>query len=233
MPQQALPGLPEGWSYFVSWQDLVLALGCGVVSGSAVLLAFGAPNRRPRGPAVVDAMARADVPLVRLARAGVDARSSTPYFAETEDGQQLFIKVLGRDERSADLMFRIYRFLRLKDVGDRGPFTSLQRMVEHEALVALYSSDKGILTPRLVATTNVGDDGFLLAYERTAGDSLDREERLVGLKLSLVRRPCVRAFRYAAASPPTAARERSCSSSRIPTSRTCSSRVSPSSVFPC
>ena len=154
--------------------DLVLALGCGVVSGSAVLLAFGAPNKRPRGPAVVEAMARADVPLVRLARAGVDARSSTPYFADTEDGQQLFIKVLGRDERSADLMFRIYRFLRLKDVGDRGPFTSLQRMVEHEALVALYSSDKGILTPRLVVTTNVGDDGFLLAYDRTAGDSLDR-----------------------------------------------------------
>ena len=82
--------------------------------------------------------------------------------------------MLGRDERSADLMFRIYRFLRLKDVGDRGPFTSLQRMVEHEALVALYSSDMGILTPRLVVTTNVGDDGFLLAYERTAGDSLDR-----------------------------------------------------------
>ena len=154
--------------------DLVLALGCGVVSGSAVLLAFGAPNKRPRGPAVVDAMARAGVPLMRLARAGVDARSSTPYFGEAEDGRQLFIKVLGRDERSADLMFRIYRFLRLKDVGDRGPFSSLQRMVEHEALVALYSNDMGILTPRLVVTTNVGDDGFLLAYERTAGDSLDR-----------------------------------------------------------
>ena len=154
--------------------DLVLALGAGFVSGSAVLLAFGAPNKRPRGPAVVEAMARADAPLVRLARAGVDARSSTPYFADTEDGGQLFIKVLGRDERSADLMFRIYRFLRLKNVGDRGPFTSLQRMVEHEALVALYSSDKGILTPRLVVTTNVGDEGFLLAYERTAGDSLDR-----------------------------------------------------------
>ena len=154
--------------------DLVLALGVGVVSGSAVLLAFGAPNKRPRGPAVVDAMARADVPLLKLARAGVDARSSTPYFADTADGRQLFIKVLGRDERSADLMFRVYRFLRVKDVGDRGPFTSLQRMVEHEALVALYSSDAGIRTPRLVVTTNVGDDGFLLAYERTAGDSLDR-----------------------------------------------------------
>ena len=156
--------------------DLVLALGCGAVSGSAVLLAFGAPNKRPRGPAVVEAMARAGVPLARLSRAGVDARSSTPYFGEAEDGRALFIKVLGRDERSADLMFRIYRFLRLKDVGDRGPFSSLQRMVEHEALVALYSNDLGILTPRLVVTTNVGDEGFLLAYERTAGDSLDRVE---------------------------------------------------------
>ena len=122
-------------------------------------------------------MARAGVPLARLTRAGVDARSSTPYFADADDGQSLFIKVLGRDERSADLMFRIYRFLRLKDVGDRGPFSSLQRMVEHEALVALYANDMGILTPRLVVTTNVGDEGFLLAYERTAGDSLDRVRR--------------------------------------------------------
>ena len=84
--------------------------------------------------------------------------------------------MLGRDERSADLMFRLYRFLRVKNVGDRGPFTSLQRMVEHEAFVALYSSDMDILTPRLVVSTSAGNDGFLLAYERVAGDSLDRVE---------------------------------------------------------
>ena len=154
--------------------DVVLALGAGIVGGSAVLLVFGAPNRRPRGTSVVGAMDRAGVPLARLTRAGVDARSSTPYFAEARSGQALFIKVLGRDERSADLMFRIYRFLRLKDVGDRGPFASLQRMVEHEALVALYANDAGILTPRLVVTASIGEEGFLLAYERMAGDSLDR-----------------------------------------------------------
>ena len=156
--------------------DLVLAFGCGFAGGAAVLLVFGAPNKRPRGPEVVDAMARAGVPLTRLARAGVDARSSTPYFGEAEDGRSLFIKVLGRDERSADLMFRIYRFLRVKNVGDRGPFTSLQRMVEHEALVALYSSDADILTPRLVVSASTGGDGFLLAYERVTGESLDRVE---------------------------------------------------------
>jgi glycosyltransferase 2 family protein len=154
--------------------DIVLAIGAGVMGGAAVLLIFGAPNKRPRGPAVVEAMTRAGVQLARLSRAGVDARSSTPYFADAEDGRSLFIKVLGRDERSADLMFRLYRFLRVKDVGDRGPFPSLQRMVEHEALVALYASDMQILTPRLVATAGAGEDGFLLAYERTSGESLDR-----------------------------------------------------------
>ncbi|HEX5640793.1 MAG TPA: hypothetical protein VFZ86_00485, partial [Thermoleophilia bacterium] len=42
--------------------DLVLAFGCGVASGAAVLLVFGAPNKRPHGPEAVDAMARAGVP---------------------------------------------------------------------------------------------------------------------------------------------------------------------------
>ncbi len=156
--------------------DLVAALGVGIVSGAGVLLVFGAPNRRPRGPAIVEATARAGFPLARLWRAGVDARSSTPYFGMARDGRELFLKVLGRDERSADLLFRIYRFLRVKDVGDRRPFSTVQRMVEHEALVALYANDERIHTPRLVAATNVGDDGFLLAYERIDGRSLDRVE---------------------------------------------------------
>ena len=34
--------------------------------------------------------------------------------AAWEDGRALFLKVLGRDERSADLMFRLYRFLRVR-----------------------------------------------------------------------------------------------------------------------
>ena len=210
--------------------DLVLALGCGVVSGAAVLLAFGAPNKRPRGPAVVEAMARAGVPLSRLARAGVDARSSTPYFADAEDGRSLFIKVLGKDERSADLMFRLYRFLRVKDVGDRGPFTSLQRMVEHEALVALYSSDLDILTPRLVVTAGVGDEGFLLAYERIAGDSLDRvpDEALTDEVLSRIWRG-VAADAPAIASPTATCASPTCCSPRTgaPGSSTSASPRSP------
>ena len=80
-------------------------------------------------------------------RASVDARGSAPYFATMADGGQLFVKVLGEAERAADLMFRAYRFLRLKDVGDDRPFSSLRRTVEHEALVSLVARDIGVRTP--------------------------------------------------------------------------------------
>ena len=60
----------------------------------------------------------------------------------------MFVKVLGETERAADLMFRLYRFLRLKDVGDDRPFSSLRRTVEHEALVSLVARDVGVHTPR-------------------------------------------------------------------------------------
>ncbi len=53
------------------------------------------------------------------------------------DGTALFVKALGDDERSADVMFRVYRRLQPRDLGDEKAFSTLRRAVEHEALVAL------------------------------------------------------------------------------------------------
>jgi undecaprenyl-diphosphatase len=156
--------------------DLVLALGVGMVSGSAWLLVFGAPNHRPSGVSIAAAMERTGIPLARLKAASVDARSSAPYFGEAVDGRPIFMKILSPDNRDKNLLFRLYRFLRFKGVDDRGAFVSLQRLIEHEALVALYVNDGGIRTPRLLTVTDVGGDGFLLAYQRISGDSLDSVE---------------------------------------------------------
>ena len=116
--------------------DVLIALGVGVVVGSAVLLTVGSPSRRPRAQDVADAMARNGTPLRELRRAEVEARGSMPYAAVAADGTPIFVKVLGQDERSADLLYRAYRFLRLRDVGDERPFQSTHREVEHEALRA-------------------------------------------------------------------------------------------------
>jgi len=153
--------------------DLIIALGVGWAAGALVRLIFGAPNRSATGPEIIDALRLSAVEPTRLWAASVDARGSTPYFAETAPGGRLFVKVLSPDERSADLLFRGYRRVRLKNVGDERAFSSLRRTVEHEALLALAASAEGVRTPRLVAVAQAGPDSMLLAYELIKGSSLD------------------------------------------------------------
>lgn len=156
--------------------DVVVAVLVGMTVGSAVLLALGRPSRRPTDAAIAAALADSALGVSELHRAKVDARGSTPYFATMTDGTGLFVKVLGDDERAADLLFRIYRFVRLKNVGDERPFSDLRRTVEHEALLALTARDVGIRTPRFRGVVDVGADSMLLAYEQLDGRSLDSLE---------------------------------------------------------
>ncbi len=153
--------------------DLFLALPVGAAIGTAVLLVFGRPDRHPTLAGIAAALHGAGLPVSEVHPAKVDARGSTPYFATLDDGTGLFVKVLGGQERAADLLFRVYRFLRLKNVGDDRPFSSLRRTVEHEALVALMARDIGVRTPRLRGVVDVGNDSMLLAYEMIDGSSLD------------------------------------------------------------
>ena len=146
----------------------------GWVAGAGVLVALGGPRRRPSGDALADGLAAVGVPLERLEQASLDARGSTPYFGAGTDGRPLFVKALGEDQRSADLLFRVYRWLNRRNLGDERPFSSLRRGVEHEALVALAARDVGIRTPRLVAFATADPNAFVLAYEAIEGRSLDR-----------------------------------------------------------
>ena len=154
--------------------DWLAAAIAGWVAGAAVLVALGAPSRRPTAEAVMEGLARVGLPLQQLTVAGVDARGSTPYFGIAENGDELFIKTLGDDERSADLLFRIYRRLRRRDYGDEKAFSTLRRAVEHEALVALATRDMPLRTPRLHAFATAEPNGFVLAYDKIHGRSLDR-----------------------------------------------------------
>ena len=154
--------------------DSVLAVVVGWFCGAAVLVASGAPSRRPTRQAVMDGLAAVGLPVTRLEQAGVDARGSTPYFGVGADGSKLFVKALGIDERSADLLFRVYRALQPHNFGDERPFNSLRRTVEHEAFVALNASALGVRTPVLRALATAEPNAYVLAYDAIDGKSLDR-----------------------------------------------------------
>lgn len=154
----------------VTW---LLDVGVGVTCGAVLCLLVGTPDRRPAAAVISAALDRSGISVDSVTAASVDARGSTPWFATTTSGDRLFVKVLDRDNRSADLLFRLVRFVRLRRTGDQAPFSSLRRTVEHEALLSLRASSVDIPTPELVAVSQVGSDGMLLAYEAIDGSSLD------------------------------------------------------------
>lgn len=157
--------------------DTLLAILAGWTAGAAVVVLLGGPSQRPTGAGIAAGLAAVGLPLAKLEQASLDARGSTPYFATAADGSKLFVKALGADERSADLMFRTYRRIQPRDLGDEKADASLRRAVEHEALVSLMATQMGVRTPRVAAFASTSEpDGFVLAYEAIAGRSLDRLE---------------------------------------------------------
>ncbi len=119
--------------------ELVVAFASGVTVGAAVLVAFGVPDRRMGPDGIAAALRSAGLPVVSVEPACVQAKSSRPFVAVTDDGRGLFIKALGSDQRDADLLYRAYRFARLRNVGDTWPAASVIRAVEHQALVAVMA----------------------------------------------------------------------------------------------
>ncbi len=152
---------------------LVTDIGAGLSVGSAALLAFGRHDLAPDAYDITLALHSIGLDVDGVEHLAVDARGSAPWVGTASNGDKVFVKALGRDERSADLMFRAYRWVRLRKTGDHRPFDSLRRAVEHEALVSLQAAALGIRTPRILGVAEAGIDGMVLAYEAIDGASID------------------------------------------------------------
>jgi undecaprenyl-diphosphatase len=153
--------------------EVVLAFAAGVTAGAGVLVLFGVPDRRIGPHEIAAALGSAGLPVTSVGPAAVRAKGSRPFTAVGEDGKPLFIKVLGPDQRDADLLYRAYRFLRLRDIGDTRPAASLIQAAEHQALVAVMAERAGVAVPAIRQVIKSTDGSALLAMERVDGSSLD------------------------------------------------------------
>ncbi|HEY5989352.1 MAG TPA: lysylphosphatidylglycerol synthase domain-containing protein, partial [Streptosporangiaceae bacterium] len=160
--------------------EVVVAFAAGVTVGAGVLVLFGVPDRRIGPDGIAAALASAGLPVARVEPADVEAKGSRPFIAAAQDGAPLFIKVLGPDQRDADLLYRAYRFIRLRDIGDTRPAASLLQAVEHQALAAIMAERAGVAVPAVRQVVKTADGPALLAMERVDGTSLDRmPERVI------------------------------------------------------
>ena len=154
--------------------ELILALATGVTAGAGVLVAGGVPDRRMGPDGIAATLGSAGLPVSHVIRADVEAKGSRPFTAVTDDGRSLFVKVLGSDQRDADLLYRMYRFARLRNVGDTWPAASLVQAVEHQALVAVMAERAGVRCPRVDRVIKAADGSALLVMERIDGCSLQQ-----------------------------------------------------------
>ena len=165
--------------------EVAVAFAAGVTVGAGVLVLFGVPDRRIGPGGIAAALVSAGLPVACVEPAAVEAKGSRPFIAAAEDGEPLFIKVLGSDQRDADLLYRAYRFIRLRDIGDTRPAASLIQAVEHQALVAVMAERAGVAVPAIRQVIKTADGSALLVMERVDGSSLDRipEQRISDMML--------------------------------------------------
>ena len=154
--------------------EAVVAFAAGVTAGAAVLVLFGVPDRRIGPEGIAAALGSAGLPVTSVEPAGVEAKGSRPFVAAAGDGKPLFIKVLGSDQRDADLLYRAYRFIRLREVGDTRPAASLIQAVEHQALAAVMAERAGVAVPAVRQVIKTADGSALLAMDRVDGSALDQ-----------------------------------------------------------
>ena len=153
--------------------EMILALAAGVTVGAAVLVTFGVPDRRIGPAGIAAALRDAGLPVESVRPAELEAKGSRPFAAAAADGRRLFVKALGSDQRDADLLYRAYRAVRLRNVGDTRPAASLFHAVEHQALVGLMAERAGVSAPGVDRIVRAGDTA-LLVMPWVDGCSLDR-----------------------------------------------------------
>jgi len=153
--------------------ELLLAFATGLTVGAAVLVAFGVPDRRMGADAIAEALRAAGLPAESVRPADVTSKGSRPFAASGADGQRWFIKALGSDQRDADLLYRAYRAVRLRNVGDTRPAATLFQAVEHQALVGVMAERAGVVVPGVDRVVKVGDTA-LLVLDWVDGGSLDQ-----------------------------------------------------------
>lgn len=156
--------------------DVLGGAALGWAVGALVHLLLGAPGGRPAPARVArDLAARGLAPAEVVALGGRDAARSARFLASTTNGERLFVKLVPRERRNADLLYRAWRRLVHGAFAprDAGESPSPPERVEREAYLGLLAGQAGVNTPGVVLAEPYGNGGGLLVQRWVAGHSLE------------------------------------------------------------
>jgi glycosyltransferase 2 family protein len=155
--------------------DVVGGAALGWAAGSLVHLLLGAPGGRPSAERAAKALREQGLQVTGVVPlGGRDARRSARFEAVGPDGRHLFAKLIPRERRDEDLLYRLWRMLvrRRAEPGRRGTGPPLQQ-VEREAYLGLLAGTAGVRTPKVVLAGPYGNGAGLLVQRMIPGRSLE------------------------------------------------------------
>jgi uncharacterized membrane protein YbhN (UPF0104 family) len=151
--------------------DIAAGLVLGVAVAAAVHLLFGSPAGRPSLEQIADALDELELTATELRFAPEQERGRTVFVATAADGHELRITAYGRDERDAQLLSKIWRFVWYEDSGPTLHVTRLQQ-VEHQAYAMLVAQEGGVAVPKVLAATTAGPGTAVLVERRSRATRL-------------------------------------------------------------
>ena len=151
--------------------DVVAGAALGWGAASAVHLLLGTPTGRPSSSGLRKALDRLGFRVTELQAADLDRADAALFHATTADGRQLFVKVLPRERRDRDLLYRGWLWLTRRD---RGPSRTPVAQAEHEALLATTARVAGARTPDVLAAGGYGNGAGLVVRDWLDADRVDK-----------------------------------------------------------
>jgi uncharacterized protein (TIRG00374 family) len=144
------------------------ALFAATCAAALVHLAVGSSAGRPSIAEVGSALADMRIPIVSMGLADRQEGGTFTVEARSVDGDDLVIKLYGRDAHDAALVSTVWRTIWLRQPGTPVGFGRL-RQVEHEALLTLLAAQAGVRTDGVVvAGATRSSDAILVLSRRGA-----------------------------------------------------------------
>ncbi|GAA2256821.1 lysylphosphatidylglycerol synthase domain-containing protein [Kitasatospora cystarginea] len=168
-----LSGLTELVSGYTTLLSLILTVLIGWSVAYGTLYAIGSPNIRPTGQHLLIGLRKVGFAPAGAVRAPDAPGGTRRYYVQQQDGPELDVHIIDREQQASGFFYRAWRRLRLRSVAVRRSPQSLRQALEQEALIAYAAAASGAVSPQLVATSELGPDAAILVYEKISGPTLD------------------------------------------------------------